>query len=85
MKIKTLDHASINFTRKPVSFDEVETLEGVEIPMSLIADLPTYETKDLFTFENENEQFYLIKNNSDLYLVDSQGFNYPRYVVKLNS
>jgi len=30
-----------------------------------------------------NQQFYLIENENGFYLVDTQGYNYPRYITRL--
>lgn len=84
---------SQNYTRKPGIFDEVGTRRDFtsinEEIQGIIKTLPVVEVsydQDLFDdFLDGKQQFYILKTPDDNWLVDTQGYNYARYVVRLNN
>jgi len=84
---------SLNYTRKPGSFDWVETKHDFtsinEEIQEIIKTLPIVEVsddQDLFEdFLDGKQQFYVLKTPNNIGLVDTQGYNYARYVVWLNN
>ena len=87
------------FSRKPMSEDEVNynsyTLDldfvsaGV---VSFLNKLNQYDSKDLYedqssgfseNFKKETPQYFIMNKGNKSYLIDTQGYNYARYVSKL--
>ena len=57
--------------------------------VSVILTFPSRHVKfdvDLMDIEDLSgeQQFYLFHSNGNTYLVDTQGYTYPRYVIELN-
>ena len=80
---------TINYERKPDQPYEVRTSinfnELHESVREIVAKLPVVEFKDSF-FDgilDGDQQFYLMTYKERVYLVDTQGYNYARYVIQL--
>ena len=80
---------TINYERKPDQPYEVRTSinfnELHESVREIVAKLPVVEFKDSF-FDgilDGDQQFYLMTYKERVYLVDTQGYNYARYVIRL--
>lgn len=71
--------------RKPDSFDEVK--HTVRLTKAEVLSLPVYTAPiscELADFHDmEGVQIFVFKHGKDLFLVDTQGFCYPRYIVKI--
>ena len=80
---------TINYERKPDQPHEVRASmnfnEIHESVREIVAKLPIVEFKDSF-FDgilDGDQQFYLMTYKERVYLVDTQGYNYARYVIQL--
>ena len=80
---------TINYERKPDQPHEVRASmnfnELHESVREIVAKLPIVEFKDSF-FDgilDGDQQFYLMTYKERVYLVDTQGYNYARYVIRL--
>ena len=82
---------SLDYTRKPNSFEEAtqtnfnslsaEVKEAINsFPQSYV-DLRE-DLMDIDSLDGK-QQFYLFTNENGFYLVDTQGYNYPRYITQL--
>jgi hypothetical protein len=69
-----------NDVRSSINFGELDkSIQGI------VSNLPTVEFLNSF-FDNTldgDQQFYLMTYNEQIYLVDTQGFKYARYVIRL--
>jgi hypothetical protein len=82
---------SLNYSRKENDLASVNSLNWFDLEFELrntIMSLPTrivHFESDLMDIEDldREQQFYLFYSNGNTYLVDTQGYNYPRYIVKL--
>ena len=80
---------TINYERKPDQPYEVRTSmnfnEIHESVREIVAKLPIVEFKNSF-FDgilDGDQQFYLMTYKEKVFLVDTQGYNYARYVIQL--
>ena len=80
---------TINYERKPDQPREVRASmnfnEIHESVREIVARLPIVEFKNSF-FDgilDGDQQFYLMTYNEKVFLVDTQGYNYARYVIQL--
>ena len=80
---------TINYERKPDHPDEIRSSmnfnEIHESVREIVAKLPIVEFKDSF-FDgilDGDQQFYLMTYKEKVFLVDTQGYNYARYVIQL--
>lgn len=82
---------SLDYARKPNDFIEAtqtnfeslpdEVKEAINsFPQSYVD--PREDLMDIDTLEGD-QQFYLFTNENGFYLVDTQGYNYPRYITQL--
>lgn len=76
--------------RKPESFDGLSLLETNEEEKKFIGTLSTFTLKDLGIKKPLNTfkvavvpQWFKIKDKDNLYLVDTEGFAYCRYIAKI--
>ena len=82
---------NLNYSRKENYLDEVNSINWFDLEGELkshILSFPTRHVKfdvDLMDIEDLSgaQQFYLFHSNGNSYLVDTQGYNYPRYIVEL--
>jgi len=82
---------SLNYSRKENDLESVNSINWFDLDGELkshILSFPTRHVKfdvDLMDIEDLDgeQQFYLFHSNGNSYLVDTQGYNYPRYIVEL--
>ena len=82
---------SLDYTRKPNSFEEAtqtnfnslsaEIKEAINFFPQSYVDLRE-DLMDIDSLDGK-QQFYLFTNENGFYLVDTQGYNYPRYITEL--
>ena len=83
---------SLNYSRKENDLESVNSINWFDLDGELkshILSFPTRHVKfdvDLMDIEDLDgeQQFYLFHSNGNTYLVDTQGYTYPRYVIELN-
>jgi len=82
---------SLNYARKANSFSEArstsfedlnEDLKDAILSFPKIYLDPREDLMGVDTLDG-NQQFYLIENEDGNFLVDTQGYNYPRYITRL--
>jgi hypothetical protein len=82
--------AAVEFGRKPMNWNEVDTVEP-SVGLTLVVDsLPRFEEQEILPkglegrFKGEMPQYFLIiGNDKHTYLVDTQGYDYARYVARI--
>ena len=82
---------SLNYSRKENDLVNANSINWFVLEDELrntIMSFPTRPVKfneDLMGIEDLSgeQQFYLFYSNGNTYLVDTQGYNYPRYIVEL--
>ena len=82
----------LDFSRKENDLISVNSLNWFELEDELKDVILTFPSRhvnfdvDLMDIEDLSgeQQFYLFHSNGNTYLVDTQGYNYPRYVIELN-
>ena len=82
---------SLNYSRKENDLESVNSLNWFDLDPELkdvILTFPNRHVKfdvDLMDIEDldREQQFYLFLSQGKVYLVDTQGYNYPRYIVEL--
>ena len=82
---------SLNYSRKENDLESVNSINWFDLDGELkshILSFPTRHVKfdvDLMDIEDLDgeQQFYLFHSNGNSYLVDTQGYSYPRYIVEL--
>ena len=82
---------SLNYSRKENDLESVNSLNWFDLGPDLkeiILTFPNRHVKfdvDLMDIEDldREQQFYLFLSEGKVYLVDTQGYNYPRYIVEL--
>ena len=82
---------NLNYSRKENDLISVNSINWFDLGFELkdvIKSFPSRNVKfdiDLMDIEDLSgeQQFYLFHSNGNTYLVDTQGYNYPRYIVKL--
>ena len=83
----------LNYTRKPNSFGEATQTNFESLPVEIKEAINSFPQsyvdprEDLMDIDSldGNQQFYLFTNENGFYLVDTQGYNYPRYITELVS
>lgn len=97
MKVKELKEdiydklVRLNYSRKENDLINVNSISWIDLGSELkniIMSFPTRVVKfdsDLMDIEDldREQQFYLFYSNGNTYLVDTQGYTYPRYIVEL--
>ena len=84
-----LTSRSIAYERKPSHPDEIRSSinfnELHESVREIVANLPVVEFPNSFFdyFLDGEQQFYLVTYEDKVFLVDTQGYNYARYVIQL--
>ena len=82
---------SLNYSRKENDLASVNSLNWFDLQFELkdiINSFPIRHVKfdvDLMDIEDldREQQFYVFISDGKVYLVDTQGYNYPRYIVEL--
>ena len=83
---------NLDYSRKENDLISVNSVNWFELEDELkdvILTFPSRHVKfdvDLMDIEDLDyeQQFYLFHSNGNSYLVDTQGYNYPRYIIELN-
>jgi hypothetical protein len=84
-----LTSRTIAYERKPDHPDEIRSSinfnELHESIRGIVASLPIVEFPGSFFdyFLDGDQQFYLVTDKEKIFLVDTQGYNYARYVIQL--
>ena len=84
---------SLNYARKANSFSEAPNISFPEMNEDLKDAIRTFPIiyidprEDLMGVDtlDGNQQFYVIQNEDGSYLVDTQGYTYPRYIAELDN
>ena len=82
---------SLDYSRKENDLISVNSINWFDLEGELKEVILTFPTRivqfdiDLMDIEDLSgeQQFYLFHSNGNSYLVDTQGYNYPRYIVEL--
>ena len=82
---------NLDYSRKENDLISVNSVNWFELEDELkdvILTFPSRHVKfdvDLMDIEDLSgaQQFYLFHSNGNTYLVDTQGYNYPRYIIEL--
>ncbi len=82
---------SLNYSRKENDLESVNSINWFDLDpevKDVILTFPNYLISfdvDLMDIEDldREQQFYLFLSEGNVYLVDTQGYNYPRYIVEL--
>ena len=82
---------NLNFSRKENYLNEVNSINWFDLEGELKSHILSFPTRivqfdiDLMDIEDLSgeQQFYVFHSNGNSYLVDTQGYNYPRYIVEL--
>jgi hypothetical protein len=84
---------SLNYARKANYFSEANNTWFNELDQEVKDAIRTFPIlyvdgrNDLMEIDNldGNQQFFIFKNDDGFFLVDTQGYNYPRYITELIS
>ena len=82
---------SLNYARKVNDFDESGDTHFEDLDLEIQSIIRTFPVlyvdhrNDLMDIENldGDQQFYIFQNELGFYLVDTQGYSYPRYITEL--
>ena len=82
---------SLNYARKVNDFDESGDTHFEDLDPEIQSVIRTFPIlyvdprNDLMDIENldGDQQFYIFQNELGFYLVDTQGYSYPRYITEL--
>ena len=82
---------SLNYSRKENDLESVNSLNWFDLQFELKDIINSFPIRyvafnvDLMDIEDldREQQFYLFLSQGKVYLVDTQGYNYPRYIVEL--
>lgn len=82
---------SLDYSRKENDLESVNSINWFDLDpevKDVILTFPNYLISfdvDLMDIEDldREQQFYLFLSEGKVYLVDTQGYNYPRYIVEL--
>ena len=83
---------NLDYSRKENDLISVNSINWHELEGELVGDILSFPSRhvkfdvDLMDIEDLSgeQQFYLFHSNGNTYLVDTQGYTYPRYVIELN-
>jgi hypothetical protein len=83
---------SLNYSRKENYISEVNSIDYNSLDSELKEVIESFPVRvidsdiDLMGIEDldREQQFYVFHTEGQAYLVDTQGYTYPRYIVKLN-
>ena len=74
------------YTRKPTTWSEVEDYTPTDRELDAISRLQmleTYGTPSTDLFVNAKPQIFLTERGGEIYLVNTEGFDYCRYVLRI--
>jgi hypothetical protein len=82
---------SLNYSRKENDLASVNSLNWFDLQFELKDIINSFPIRyvafnvDLMDIEDldREQQFYVFISDGKVYLVDTQGYNYPRYIVEL--
>jgi len=82
---------SLNYSRKENYLYDANEIEWYELNGEIKGTILSFPTRhidwfvDLMDIEDldGDQQFYLFHSSGKTFLVDTQGYNYPRYIVQL--
>lgn len=82
---------SLDYSRKENDLINVNSISWFDLESELKNTIMSFPTRvvvfdsDLMDIEDldREQQFYLFYSNGNTYLVDTQGYTYPRYIVEL--
>ena len=82
----------LDYSRKENDLFSVNSVNWFELEDELVSVILTFPSRhvkfdvDLMDIEDLSgeQQFYIFHSNGNTYLVDTQGYTYPRYVIELN-
>ena len=82
----------LDYSRKENDLISVNSVNWFELEDELVSVILTFPSRhvkfdvDLMDIEDLSgeQQFYIFHSNGNTYLVDTQGYTYPRYVIELN-
>ena len=82
-----------NWTKKPVDKEDVNSVDFEKLPEKVkneIKDKKLFDREPgkryYFDIEIEKEPTYqLVEIEDNVYLVNTEGYNYPRYIIKLDN
>lgn len=82
---------SLNYSRKENDLESVNSLNWFDLDPELKDVINSFPIRyvafnvDLMDIEDldREQQFYVFISDGKVYLVDTQGYNYPRYIVEL--
>ena len=82
----------LNYSRKENFLNDVSSTNWFDLDFELKEVILSFPSRfvdydsDLMDIDDLSgeQQFYLFHSNGNTYLVDTQGYNYPRYVIELN-
>ena len=85
------DLVKLPYSRKINNCQEARHIDCLELDPELLSVIQSFpeihidHREDLLGVDtlDGNQQFYLLQNDTGTYLIDTQGYNYPRYIVKL--
>ena len=82
--------AGLEFTKKAIDFKEVNTSVATPGLILILKKLPTFKEQEILPgglatdFSKEMPQYFLMKGkDKSTYLIDTQGYEYPRYITRL--
>jgi hypothetical protein len=83
---------SLNYSRKENYLSEVNSIDYYPLDSELKEVIESFPVRvidsdiDLMGIEDldREQQFYIFHTEGQAYLVDTQGYTYPRYIVKLD-
>ncbi len=83
---------SLNYSRKENYISEVNSIDYNSLDSELKEVIESFPIRvidsdiDLMSIEDldREQQFYVFHTEGQAYLVDTQGYTYPRYIIKLN-
>jgi len=83
---------NLNYSRKENYLSEVDSIDYNSLDSELKEVIESFPIRvidsdiDLMGIEDldREQQFYVFHTEGQAYLVDTQGYTYPRYIVKLN-
>lgn len=84
-----LTSQTIPYVRKPVRPSDIQSSinfnELHESVREIVSNLPIVEFPNSFfdSFLDGDQQFYLVTDKEKIFLVDTQGYDYARYVIQL--
>ena len=82
---------SLNYSRKGNYLSEVNSINWFDLEFELREVMESFPARyidfniDLMDIEDldREQQFYVFRSDGNSYLVDTQGYTYPRYIVEL--